>query len=292
MGQNDLKEDVSALEAAMGGVEEPEPLQSITDTLGWEKPEALSDDLKEPEPDMSKLNPYDRWKMTGSTEDLYAVTTSLKPTVNSVLASMGGARNPQLEAKARVITAKAVASYDPEAGASLPTWVSQQLRQMTRDVRKSNSPIHVPDGAQLDAYSIYRAEEEFKDENGREPTMQELSDKCKLSMKRIRDVRKKMRPVSAGNAKDEATGTTNEVAMDTYETDYSKDALDYVYNDSDNIDKKLLEYTTGYNGFDPLDSKEIMQRLKLSPVQLTRRKARLSLRMKDIIADLESLSSQ
>lgn len=270
-----------------------EPLMSVTEALGWKVPEPLDEDTlaSEPEPELSSLSPYDRWKATGSKEDLYAVTTGLKPTISSVLASMGAAGNPQLEARARVLTAQAVQKYDPSYGASLPTWVSSQLRQMVRDVRKSNSPVSVPDGVKLDAYAIYRAETEFADEHGREPTMDELSDACKLSVKRIRDVRRKMRPVVSGVVEDASTGEVGEASVEKYEPDYSRDALDYVYNDSDRIDKKILEYTTGYNGFDPVDNKFIMKELKLTPVQLTRRKARLSLRIRDIIDDLESIQT-
>jgi hypothetical protein len=63
--------------------------------------------------------------------------------------------------------------------------------------------------------------------------------------------------------------------------------MDYIYNDSDTTDQKLLEYLLGYGGETPLDNKTIQQKLKLTPVQLTRRKARLAMRFNTIIADLE-----
>lgn len=286
------KQDVE--DTGSGTVEETEPVATVTETLGWDTPEELNmEDMtgEEEAPDLSSMSAYDRYRITGSSDDLYAVTQELKPTIGSVLSSFGGAGNPQLESRARVLAAKAVKTYDPSRGASLPTWVSNQLRQMVRDVRKANSPIHVPDGVKLDAYSIYRAEEEFKDEHGREPTMDELADKCRLSIRRIQNVRRKMRPVSSGSAEDASTGEVTDVSVNTFETDYSKDALDYVYSDCDRIDKKILEYTTGYNGFEPKGTKEIMKELNLTPVQLTRRKARLSYRMRDIIADLEGLQN-
>lgn len=280
----------SGADASSSRDESEEPVMSVVDVMGWKAPEAvdtgtMDDSPEEPAP----ANAYERWLSTGSSEDLFAVTEELRPTIGSALASMGGAGNPQLEARARVIAAKAVKSYNPEAGASLPTWVSNQLRQMVRDVRKSNGVIHVPDGVKMDAYAIYRAEEEFKDRNGREPTMDELADAAKMSVKRIRDVRRKMRPVSSGTAEDPDSGEKTEQSASVYETDYSRDALDYVYNDSDRLDKKIIEYTTGYNGFPPKDNKAIMAELKLTPVQLTRRKARLSLRIRDIISDLEAV---
>lgn len=263
-----------------------EPLLSISDVVGIEAPELLEDITDEEDNDVSSLSPYDRWRVQKDGDSLYEVTKSLRPTIDSVVASLGGTGNPQIAAKARVIAAKAIQSYDPSAGATLPTWVSQQLRQLTRDIRKSNNMVHVPDGVQLDGYALYRAEKEFEDEHGREPTVEELADISHLSIKRIRDVRSKMRPIVT----DASTESEDGSSMLTMEnSDYTQDALDYVYAESDRNDKKILEYTVGYGGTTPLDTKQIMQKLKLTPVQLSRRKARLSMRINEVVDGLSAV---
>lgn len=259
-----------------------ESLINITDVLGFKTPEPLID-IEEPVKPV-KLSLYDIYKADSTPENLYKLTQSLKPTIDSAVATMGGGGNPQIAAKARVITAKAIQSFDPEAGVSLHTWVSNQLRQLTRDIRKSNSVMSVPDGVMLDAYAIYRKTSEFEEENDREPTLDELADLTHLSKKRIEDVRKKMMPVVNETATESAEG---ESLLAGSGDDFSADALDYVYNDSDTTDKKLLEYTVGYGGNKPLDSNQIMEKLKLTPVQLTRRKARLSMRIQEIMEDLQ-----
>lgn len=265
---------------------EEEPLLTISEVMGWEKPEELKtiqaeDDVEEALHD----NPYDRWVADKSADNLYACTKSLQPTIDSVLASMGATGNPQIMAKARVITGKAIQTYKPEAGASLKTWVTQQLRQLTRDIRKSNNITGVGDKVQLDAYAIHKAETELEDEMGQEPTVQEIADRSHLSVKRIEAVRRQMHPVTTEGAYEENGNT----GIAGGETDFSQDALDYVYNDSDRIDQKLLEYTTGYGGNKPLENAEIKRKLGLNDVQLSRRKQRLSLRMKQIIEDLEAI---
>lgn len=265
--------------------EEVEPLLSITEVAGIHTPEPTVE-LPEEETDLASLSPYEKWSVLKDTDSLYAVTKSLKPTIDSVVASLGGTGNPQIAAKARIIAAKAIQNYDPNAGASLPTWVSQQLRQLTRDIRKSNSMVHVPDGVQLDGYTIYKAEKEFEDEHGREPTVEELADLSHLSIKRIKDVKTKLRPV-VNDAVTESEDGSSTLALTA--SDYTQDALDYIYNDSDRNDKKLLEYTVGYGGSHILDNKAIMEKLKLTPVQLSRRKARLSMRINDIISDLSAV---
>jgi DNA-directed RNA polymerase specialized sigma subunit len=126
---------------------------------------------------------------------LYAVVKHLQPTISSSLASIGG-NDPNVRAKARVVTAKAIQTYDPASGASLPTWVSSQLRQLTRDVGKSNNVLSVPENAQLDAYHLYRTEVELEDELGRSPTVQELADRSAMSIKKIETVRKKIKAIA------------------------------------------------------------------------------------------------
>ena len=258
-----------------------EPTMSITDVVGISAPEAEIE-LQEEEP--SNLTPYELYTLNPTQNNLAAVTKQLRPTIDSVIASMGDPGNPHLRSKANVIVAKAIKSYKPEAGASLPTWVSNQLRQLTRDVRKSNNVLSIPEGIQLDSYALYKAEKEFMDEHDREPTIVELADLTHLSQKRIKQIRKKVKAVVADGATLGEDGT--ELAQGA-ETDYSTEAMDYIYNDSDSTDQKLLEYLLGYGGETPLDNKSIMQKLKLSPVQLTRRKARLAMRLNNIIADLE-----
>lgn len=259
-----------------------EDLTKITDVLGFETPEPLIED--DYESDSAPQTPYEKWQADPSKENLAAVTQSLRPTIESVIASMGDAGNPHIRSRANVVAAKAIQSYDPSYGASLPTYVSGQLRQLSRDVRKSNNVLSIPEGIQLDGYALYRAEKQFMEDHDREPTVQELADASHLSVKRIQQIRKKLRATMTDSA---ATGEDGSALAMGEETDHSTEAMEYVYNDSDMVDKKLLEYTTGYGGEAPLSSAEIMRKLKLTPVQLTRRKARLSMRIMNIIHDLE-----
>lgn len=258
-----------------------EPTMAITDVIGMQAPET---ELELPEAPVEDLSPYDLYVLNPTQKNLMLVTKQLRPTIESVLASMGATGNPHLKSRANVVTAKAIKSYNPNSGASLSTWVSSQLRQLSRDVRKSNNVMSIPEGVQLDGYALYRAENEFMEEHDREPTLKELADLTHLSQKRIVQIRKKLKAVVADGASVGEDGT--ELAQGS-ETDHSQEAMDYIYNDSDTTDQKLLEYLLGYGGETPLDSKTIMKKLKLTPVQLTRRKARLAMRINSIIADLE-----
>lgn len=266
-----------------------EPLMSTVDVLGWKAPEKVyettqaEEDVKQAIKD--SRTPYQIWQEDPSQDNLYKVVKHLQPTIQSSLASIGGT-DPNIRSKARVVAAKSVMSYDPSSGASLPTWVSSQLRQLTRDVRKSNNVLSIPENAQLDAYHLYRVEVDLEDELGRPPTVEEIADKAAMSVKKIQQIRKKVRAVATEGNFEADDGST---ALVNSNADYSQEAIDYVYNDSDLKDKQLIEHLMGYGGADVWDNKTIMSKLRLTPVQLSRRKMRLGKRIQNIVSDLESL---
>lgn len=254
--------------------QEVEPLMEVGDVLGWSTPEKiqeLPEETQAAEALYNKRDPYQVWQSDPTADNLFAVVKHLSPTIQHTLASLNGT-DPNIRSKARVVAAKAIQSYDPFAGTSLPTWVSQQLRQLTRDIRKSKNILSVPEGIQLDAYNIFIAQNELEEELGREPTVDELADRTHLSIKRLQQVRSKAKPVTADASYEAEDGT----ALTGNATDYSKEATQYVYNDCDWKDKKIIEYTTGFGGSEILSNSDIMNKLGLTDVQLSRRKMRLS----------------
>lgn len=260
-------------------------LMSIAEVAGFPtaEPVELPDEFILPE--KSELTPYEVWVMNPTKDNLYDVTESLQPTINAVLASFGS-KDPNIRTKARIAAAKAVQSYDPTRGVSLATWTTQQLRPLGRAIRESNSTLSIPEGVQLDAFTLNRHSKELEEELGREPTVEELADRSSISIKRIKDIRKKLRAESTESAFTQDDGSS---MLKGFAIDNSQEAMDYVYSDSDTVDKKLMEYTVGYGGSDVLDSKTIMKKLNLTPVQLTRRKMRLSKRIHDLIQDLDTM---
>ena len=280
------EEDINSYEVS--GIQE-EPIMNVSDVMGWKVPEKVQEDTQaEQEYRNQQLNsrtPYQVWVDEPTPDNLFNVVKQLKPTIQSVLASYGNS-DPNIKSKARVIAAKAVTTYNPEVGVSLPTWVSNQLRQIVRDIRKSNNSVPVPENAQLDAYHLYRSQLELEEELDREPTLEELADRSNMSIKKIETIRKKIKPVateSAFDADDGSSGIVNST------TDYTQDALDYIYNDSDIKDKQLLEHLLGYRGSEVWDSNTIMNKLGLTSVQLSRRKMRLGKRIQQITSDLEKV---
>ena len=210
------------------------------------------------------------------------VVEQLTPVINYNLSTINANSNNLIKNKARIFAAQAVKKFDPNSGASLPTWVSGQLMQLKRFNREVNQPVKVPERVQLDAYSIARAEREFFDNNNREPDVEELADYVKLPRKRIEKVRRSFRAMPSQGAMGEGVTQT--------ETDFGAEALDYAYKDADRVDRKIIEMKTGYGGrYEPMSPKKISTMMGLTPSQLTRRSIKLSLRIQNIEKNLQDI---
>lgn len=226
---------------------------------------------------------YQTYKSDPTPDNLAPVVEHLTPAINYSLSSFNAGGDALLRNKARMFAADAVKKYDPQYGASLPTWVSGQLMQLGRFKRTVNQPVKVPERTQLDAYTLSKAEKDFFDRFDREPDLEELSDFAKMPVKRIEKIRRSFRatPSQAVLSNDMAAAS---------EPDFAAEATDYVYKDADAVDRKILEMKTGYGGkYDPMEPKRIAVLLGLTPSQLTRRSAKLSLRIQDAERTLQGL---
>lgn len=220
-------------------------------------------------------------------DQLAAEVDKLNPTINHVLTSIGAGGDRQLKARARVMAAKAVRTFDPSQGAQLHTWVSRQLMPLRRMKRKSDTAAHVPEGIQLDAMTLMRAEQDFIDRHDREPDLIELADHSKLPVRRIEAIRKSFRPIPSESA---FLSEAQDLGLPGTPTgSYSDEAMDYVYRDADYIDRKILEMKTGYGGGEAIPPAEVARRLNLTPTQLSRRSAKLALQIQEIEEALQSV---
>lgn len=187
-----------------------------------------------------------------------------------------------MRSQALLYTADAVERFDPmNAGkASLPTFVSSHLRQLSRLGRQQKMPVKIPDKIQLEAYHLHRKTNEFLDQHNREPDVAELADFAGVPVRRIEKVRRYQL-----TAPSEAAGLESE----QYKPAYDQEAMDYIHTGSDHIDRRILEFKTGYGGNPVLPLAEIGRRLKLTPSQLSRRSMRLAQRIGEVQQKLSNL---
>ena len=222
---------------------------------------------------------YAAYKSDPTPDNLHNVVKALKPTIDYHLGQQNSLQDPLIRAKAVSYAADAVRKYDPKFGASLPTFLSSQLRQLSRAVRQSRSPVRIPERVQIESMKLNQAKQSFFDEFNREPDTLELADYTGVPVKRI----EKIRTYQIAMPSEEGMGSQEISAPD-----FSKEALEYVYHDADHTDRRILDMKLGYAGHPVSPAKDVAVALNLSPTQLSRRSARLSKRIHDIEQILRS----
>lgn len=167
-------------------------------------------------------------------------------------------------------------------GASLATWTSQQLQELRRIRRQTEHPLRLPERAQLDAWTLQRSSLEFHDKHGRDPDLLELSDLTQMPVSRIKKVQTMNRPVPSASAFADIQNSF---------PDHTPEALDYLYKDSDAVDRQIMEMKLGIGGrySTPVDNMTVAAKLKLHPAQVTRRSARLLYRLQQMEAAIRDL---
>jgi hypothetical protein len=225
---------------------------------------------------------YSRYAMEPTSSNLNRVVKSLDPIINKNLVALGEQGNPLMRNKAKVFAARAIKKFDGSRGAQIHTWVNNQLMQLRRAKREAASPIKVPERIQIDAYHLSRKEQEFMEDHGREPDVHELADYANMPVKRITKVREQFFKVPA-------SGAISEDTVSNTETDFMQEAVSYVYEEADMINKKILEHRTGYGGKPILSNSELSAMLGVRPDIISKRSARLANQLTGIS---ETLSKQ
>lgn len=231
---------------------------------------------------MPPADAYTTWKADPTPGNLNAAVRSLDSTINYALYAVGDTNNPQLRHQARLFTAEAVKTFDPTKGAQLPSWVSGQLQSLRRFKRENTGPVKVPERAQLDAWHLEKTRRDFLDRNGAEPDVKQLADASNLSVKRISDVRRATRPVVAQDAIGD---------VEQHLVNFTDEALEYVFDESDATDRQIIQMLTGYGGTPMLPKHQIAQQMGVSPSQITRRSDRIARKLQDMEMDLQGVVS-
>lgn len=220
---------------------------------------------------------YMTWKKDPSKANMDKLVKKLEPTIDSGMMTYTGTSNPLTRSQAKRMTIGAIKSYSPEKESSLPSWVILNLQGLKRSTTKA-SPINVPERVRLDLNYINSHTEEFIDENGREPSDEELADLTGLSIKRINYVRRINRStitegqVSEATSYDSGSEDSNFDLSATF-TDVDKIWLDYVYTDLDPINKQIFDMRLGRGKYQnkPMSVGEIAKTLKISPSAVSQR---------------------
>lgn len=222
---------------------------------------------------------FGEWQANQTPHNLQRVVRSLDSVIK-YKAGSGTDANPQMLHQGRLFAAQAIPKYDPSSGVKLSTFVQGHLKSLNRYRRETGGPVKVPERAQLDAWHLEKSRRDFMDRTGQEPDLDELADLSHISKKRIVEVNRITRPVASESQMVGGTSTSM--------SDHQDEALDYVYGDSDRVDRRIIELITGYGGHPPVSKKDAARILKVSPAQVTRRSERIGRKIQEIHDALDS----
>jgi DNA-directed RNA polymerase specialized sigma subunit len=216
---------------------------------------------------------YKNWQKDPSPENYNAVIKYLGPTIQGGMTSFA---NKDMRVRGRIVVDKALRSYDPSKGASLKSHVFNNMKGLQRTRAERQTAVHVPENVRLNKLHISNFEKEYYDKHGIIPSDQTIADKLSISEKAVR----KTRGGEMGELftdKGDSTISKQRTAADVW--------ADYVYHDVDDVNKKIMEWTMGYNNTPKLSKTQIARELNISPAAVSSRIATISRKMEKGLDD-------
>jgi len=218
---------------------------------------------------------FEKWRKSPTDENLHAVLREVAPAVKSGLNAHAGG-DKAYRTKAQILAVDAIKSFDPTKGAALNTHVYNNLRRLNRIKAQRQNALHFPEQTHADRRYISEFVKEYTDVHGVEPSDSAIADGLSMSVDRVLRTRIKEAPTSrAMSEKGDLVGKSRSPS-DIW--------VDYVYFDLGEKDKKIFEWTTGYNGAERLSKKEIAHRLKISQPAVSQRVSKIVQQLKEVQA--------
>lgn len=199
------------------------------------------------------------------------ILKKLQPSIQSAITSYSGTSASQMTIPAAKITLQALQAYDPKKGASVSTHVFHALKRLNRIGAARQNIVHIPQNARLLYGSVCREQALLQDKLGRQPTIQELADKTGISQKKLKSIFQSQTTVSQSSTQNLYQGKDAVGVSDLTDSDYIK----YVYDASDPVNKKIIQWSTGLFGRKPISSTQIARKLRMTPSAISQRKTKI-----------------
>ena len=209
------------------------------------------------------LPSYNEWSNAPSEDNFKLVLKDLKPTISAGLRSYGGG-SKDLNTRANILAAQAVKSYDPSKGASLNTHVFTNLQRLQRYRAQRSYAVHIPENVHLDRGLVTKYITKYTDQHGYDPDTQTIADSLNMSSKRVMKARRNMEGSVSQSLSEKGD-------LPGQERDAQHIWMDYVYHDLSPSNRKIFEWTTGYNETARIPKKDIAKHLKISPAAVSMR---------------------
>lgn len=224
---------------------------------------------------------YNNWLKDPTPDNLSKVIKALDPVLVTEVQHYSGPK-PLLRAKAKSLAVSAVKSYDPTKGAALRSWVTTQLKPLSRYSQRMR-PVNVSELASRQSAELYTAGIELEENLGREPTDEELADYVGISPKRLSWIKQNVTPTLSESMYTTPKFEGQEANLPaTVFSNTTQLAADAVYKDLDEREKMIYAWKTGTHGQPTLSNAEIAARLGVTPSSITQITDRIAKRIKEV----------
>lgn len=183
-----------------------------------------------------------------------------------------------LLAEAKLLAVKAFDSYNPNSGAALSTYITNQLLPLSRTVYTYQNAARMPENITQKVRTFNTANDNLKLTLGREPTTDELHNELgwmASEITRVRDYNHRDLVESGKNVSGDFYAKNRDDEDDLI--------LGSIYFELTPDEKRLFEHTTGYNGAKKLSNPDLCKKLGLSQPQLSYRKDQLRKRIEQLM---------
>lgn len=219
------------------------------------------------------------WKefnQTGKKEVKTQLIKRFEPLIHSQVKRWQGiVPNDVLKNEAKVLTSKAITSYDPKKGTKLSTHITNNLAPLSRTIYTYQNTARLPENLTLKMHSYNAAQDYLTSFLGRDPTTDEIKDELGWTGTEINRIKQYNRNdlLESGAA-----------VSDFFDNKREKedDELAAIYYSLLPDEKKLFEDITGYNGAKKLDTQELLKKHNMTQAQLSYKKTALTNKIKQI----------
>lgn len=222
---------------------------------------------------------YEQWKAQRNPATNTKLLAAVQPIVDTAVMSYAGSNaSPTMRSRAKLMALKALETYDPARG-NVRTHLLSQLQSLRRASAQEQNIIKIPEQVGLDFQQLQESENLLRDQFGRDPTDDELSEHTMLSPKRIRAIRKFRQPIAEGTTTTENDYENDDdggIASSVPGVDNGANAwMNFVYDDLGPTDKLIMDMTLGRNGRRRTSTQDIARKLGITPGAVSQRAAKI-----------------
>lgn len=222
---------------------------------------------------MSISDAHKAWTANPDLDNSSALLKHLEPTIQRAITTyVGPTSSPTIKSRAKLMALDAAGKYQASAGAALPTHVFSQLQGLKRYSAREGMVVSVPERLMLSKRKMDVANQEFRDEMGRDPSDDELARRSGVAIRDMRRVRRTPAVINEGRFYQNLSETSPDLPAVEGGSAGAEAWRDFIYHNSPEPDKVILEHSFGLNGKQKLDNMSIAAKLRMSPSAVSQRK--------------------